>query len=410
MSLLILIDGLPWAVSTPDNTHGVDRVGCMDSLPVLDRLAAVGETGVLRFAETGREPEEGGAHVELFGCDLSSVCSADTDVPVGYAAALGLLGGEGDPAPDPGLTWCCLGFTHLYRKQNDLLFLSPERTGQTVEECRRLAEACLPAFMDQGWSLHVPEHEVLSASSPAMLLLSRPFSQDRPAAVRTTPLAALEGHALLNKQPAGRDASHFMQLLTGGQLSLARHPINLERQRLGRVVLNTPWIWGVGCGHGLVASPRKKTRGVCWSGHPVVAGLASQEGLTKAPLDEEADFVPLVAAVQRALAEGSVCVHFQQPAVLARHSLYGESTQFLKRLNDQFLEPLVRGVARMQKTVWVTSSCVLTQPGQEGAASPVAWVAASGRALSRKRRFWHRRRVGQGDALTVSEFRALWLA
>ena len=410
MSLLILIDGLEMASSSA--TH--ER--CAYALPVLDRLAATGRTGRLRFADGGRSPEEGGPYFEVFGSLSPGDFSLQHDLPLGYAVALGLANRDGKEKayPDPERTWCCLGFTHLYRKQNDLLFLSPERTGQTFDECWRLAEAFLPDLQEEGWSLSYhagrPAGERdFSENSQAMLLLSRAPSPENPAVVRTSPLLCLEGGSFGKLQPSGPYAQSLMRLLTSGQLSLARHPLNLERQRLGRVVLNTPWIWGVGRGVAFTSVAHSASQGHCWTAHPLVAGLARASGYHVASVDEMADFSSLVAAALAAMTTGSLLIHLQLPAVLARHGLIEKRQAFLKRVNDQLLEPLTQAMAGIQKNLLVTSAYSLASDGRADRCS-VPWVAACGRMLSQRKRFWHRGRLGQGDSLPYDRLRALWFS
>ncbi|MBF0462764.1 MAG: hypothetical protein HQL87_15415, partial [Magnetococcales bacterium] len=225
MTMLILIDGLEEMAAAPG------------ALPVLERLAATGRTGRLQF---GGEP-----CFDLFGFSAPGRGGPEADLPLGYAVALGLTERDGTGEPDPERTWCCLGFTHLYKKQNDLRFLSPERTGQTSAECWALVEALQPDWAEAGWSLYAPSRTTRGGRAGPV------FSRAADALVRTSPLDLLDGCSLRDRSPVGPDAKHLLPLLTVGQLILARHPVNQERQRAGRVPLNTPWVWGVGRGFGV---------------------------------------------------------------------------------------------------------------------------------------------------------------
>ena len=401
MPLLVLIDGLEMATSSDDHT-------LQDApLPVLARLAATGQTGLVHFSDDEREPEEGGAYFKLFGDFSSKRFAPDQDLPLGYATALA-LDTAGFHPPDPQRTWCCLGFTHLYRKRDDLLFLSPERTGQTQEACQHLAEACLSEFQAEGWMLHQrPEEDPAFSASQGIGVLSRAHSPETPVMVRTHPLSCLEGRSFRTHQPSGPHANILMRLLTNGQLALARHPLNLERERTGRVTLNTPWIWGVGDGLSLPSIPPTPTLGHCWTAHPVVAGLARASGHTVATMDEMADFSPLVAQIPNAMASGSVLIHLHGPALLARHGLTQERETLLKRVNDQLLEPLTQHLAERHHVMVIASSHALTHDGR-GSHQPVSWITASGRALSKRRRFWHRGSPGRGERMTPDRFRTHW--
>lgn len=399
MSLLVIIDGLE---TSPSSDHG-QRDG---SLPVLERLAATGQTGRLQLVDGTRRPEDGAPYFKLFGCMTPEHASLQHDLPLGYAVALGLA--DGAIFPDPKRTWCCLGFTHLYRKQNDLLFLSPERTGQTQDECWDLAKAILPELQEDGWSLGGQASRSLpsSKSTQITLLLSRDASPGNYIVVRTCPLVCSEGASFRQLQPSGPSAQSLLQLLTMGQLCLARHPLNVERQRSGRVALNTPWIWGVGHGMGFSSIPSVAQPGHCWTAHPVVAGLARARGYSVATMDEMADFSHLVAMARTHIISGTVVIHLQWPAILARHGLMEERRVFLQRVNEQLLEPLTQALLGTQKRMLVTSAYSLASQGY-GDHRPVPWVAASGRGLSQCKRFWHRGRFGEGETLTMDRFQTM---
>ncbi len=370
MPILVVIDGLD-----PD---------AFARLSVVDRLAATGRTGRLRFS--------GEPRFEFFGRLVASPVSPEWDLPLGHATALGLMDRKGTEWPDPDRTWCCLGFTHLYQKQNDLIFLSAERTGQSHEECWDLVEAVLPDLEEAGWVLHPPSR---LGSVP---LLSRSAALDPPALVRTSPLEELDGCSFRKRSPVGPYANTLLSLLTVGQLVLARHPVNRDRKQAGRLPLNTPWMWGVG--RGMACAPLHSAgRGYCWTGHPVVAGLARASGHALAALDEQADFSPLVTAIRSAMTTGVALIHLSLPAVLARHGLLDAHRTLLQRINDQLLEPLTRTLAGTQETMVITSLNPLSEDGH------CPWVMASGRALARQRRFWHRGRPGMGEEMSPV---ALW--
>lgn len=403
MSLLLLIDGLKIASASEYSEE--------EDLPIVHRLAAIGQTGQLSFTDQSREPEEGSPYFDLFGYGMATEESEARDLPLGYLTALGRVDREGMKEPDPTRTYGCLGFTHLYKKQNDLMFLSPERTGQTYEECRLLAESFLIDLQEEGWSIHDPNWDTIPSwqTMPATIILSCAATSDSPIQVRTRPLASLEGDSLRQSQPTGPYAKRLIQLLTSGQLSLARHPLNVERHRTGRVPLNTPWIWGVGRGDERISLPAKSVSGHCWTAHPVMAGLVRARGFQHLPMDESDNFSPLIAPILNALVAGPVLLHLHWPAFLARHGLMEERRAFLQRLHEQLLVPLVQGMIPTKKSLLVSSSYTLTSEGR-GENRPVPWVVASGRVLSKKKMFWHRGVLGRGVSLPLDRFRTVWLS
>lgn len=401
MSLLLLIDGLSIA-SAAEQSKAED-------LPILHRLAAIGQTGQLSFTDQSREPEEGFPYFDLFGYGQTTEESEERDLPLGYLTALARADRAGMREPDPTHTYGCLGFTHLYKKRSDLVFLSPERTGQTYEECRLLTETFQTDLQEEGWSIHDPDREDLPSwqRRPATVVLSRAPSAS-PIRVRTRSLACLEGDSFRRSQPIGLYAKRLIQLLTNGQLAVSRHPLNVERHRTGRVPLNTPWIWGVDRGDGLVSNVATVVKGCCWTAHPVMAGLARARGFQHNPFDESDDFSPLIDPILNALVSGPVMVHLHWPAFLARHGLMEERRAFLQRMHEQLFIPLVQGMIPIKKSLLLTSSYALTPEGR-GENRPVPWVVAAGGILAKKKMFWHRGVLGRGVALPLDRFRTLWL-
>lgn len=379
MPILIVIEGLI-----------KQDVAAAGLLPIMDRLAATGRTGRLDCI--------GDPGFELFGHTAPEWSGSEPDLPLGYAVALGLAEQSGGGWPDPNRTWCCLGFTHLYTKQNDLIFLSAERTGQSREECWALVDALLPDLEEAGWLLYPPSRHGLYG----VPVFSRAATLAPPAVVHALPLDALEGQSFRKRSPSGPYASTLISLLTVGQMILARHPINLERQRLGRLPLNTPWMWGVGSGE-VCAPVSQSYRGICWTAQPVWAGLASAGGFTVELLDEQADFTALLTPIQQAATSGVALVHLALPTLLARHGLLEPRQTYLQRVNDQLLEPLAHLLAQTKERLVIAATFAGTTETQ-GDPTPLLWVMASGRALTRNRYFWHRGRLGVGPVLNPDLF------
>ena len=371
--LLVLIDGLYVAGETPEVT-----------LPTLARLAAVGEGGRVDWGH-GNPPSADRALFCLFDQD-----GAAEDLPLGFVTAQGM-----GVAPDPEWTWGCLGFTHLLPKRNELIFLSPERTGQTATECWTLAEALTEPLREGGWRLH---------GGPASPLV---VSSQQPLMARTHSLEGLDGKPLHTFLPQGRDGQGLLQTLTAGQMILARHPLNLQRSKEGRMPLNTPWIWGLGDGRGLAGAAGSGVGGRCWSDSPLLAGLAALAGFAHAALHEAGGITP-ERVVEIAASPGIGLVYVRLPGVLARHGMARERRERLAALDASLLAPLAGLLAKRGGLLLVATPEVLAGDGG-GGGTPAPWVAAHGRALARGKRFWQRRRLGEGAVLSVDDFRKRWL-
>ncbi|MBF0184619.1 MAG: hypothetical protein HQM06_09560 [Magnetococcales bacterium] len=384
MTVLVMIDGLPPAAEQPAVSYEWDRLG------------AVGIGGRMRCAAA--------PWFTWFGQEALLAHCQGRDLPLGYLAALACLA---EPV-DPARIWCCVGFTHLYQKQQDLLFLSPERTGQRVEECWALAESLAPEWAASGWQLHRPALcDASAAGWPGYFLLSRaPGSSGESWAVASTPLSELEGTSLRARMPGGPQAALLMRTLTDGQLLLARHPLNLQRRQAGRMLLNTPWLWGFGSGQE-VARPPSGSPGLFCTADPVLAGLARTAGWQTAWLDEQADWQNLLAVIGQSLQAGLLVIHCSLPALLARHQAEAAWLESLQKIDQQLLKPLLALCGQTEQRVVISSF----HPAKQGGSAEsweVPWVMAQGRALQKKRRFWHRGQFGRGEIQAQSVLQAEW--
>lgn len=355
--------------------------------PTLDRMAARGETGRVFLAEGERPPEEGGAWFSYFGHPQPG---SDSDLPTGFFAALGC-----GLAPDPKKTWGQLLFTNLYRKQDKLVFLSPQRTGQTVAECQNLAEALQGEFAAEGWQVH------LSPGGGGLFCHT-----EQRLKVRTSPLATLEGADSFASLPRGEHYRSLHHLLTSGQLIIARHPLNLQRREAGRLPINTPWLQGVAPGPDMMVTGR--TKGHCWTQDPVVAGLAKAFGLHTTLLDQEEALPSLsLETVVAEAAIGLAVVHLHGPAVLARHGMASERLALLARMDQTLMAPLAREMAAQQGALAIVCGYPLAANGL-GVSAPAPWLISGGSAMVKDRRFWHRQHFGEGALLDVGAFVERW--
>ncbi|MBF0455705.1 MAG: hypothetical protein HQL72_12920 [Magnetococcales bacterium] len=381
MSVCILIDGL---LMEGDTAPGIFT-------PDVVRMAAVGQSGVLDLGTDSAHPERGDIYRNLLlGQDEAETPAA---LPLGYLSALGF-----GLDPDPKKSWASLGLMHLFQKANKLLFLPPDRVGLSVEEKRGLIEALKSEFAQQGWLVHYSE-----AWGKAVI------SSEQTLSARATAPSLLEGASFHDFLPQGEDASQLLSLVTTGQMLLAREPLNRQREAEQRLPLNTPWVWGVGTGEEYRCPPLSVGRtGCAWSGDPVVAGLARLSGLHPNHLDEQQGiqlaWVEEVAEV--ALRERAV-VHFQAPARLARLGLLPERQALLEEINHRFLSPLSERLAQGGGQLTLGTPARLNKVGQPIIA-PVPWLSIRGEAMRGKQRFWHRKKLGEGEPITVTQFCEEW--
>ncbi|MBF0285951.1 MAG: hypothetical protein HQL51_15990 [Magnetococcales bacterium] len=173
MPVVVLMEGLTATGDPP----------LAQACPRLAQRAAAGRQGRMLPCDPSRPPESGAF---LFQWFQGPSLPPEGDLPTGWMAALGC----GLP-PDPRRGWLRLGFTHLRRQREKLLFVSPLRTGQTAEERRELIASLRETWTEAGCGLEEGEGGRWFFTSP------------QPLRVATFPLPLVEGESAWDRLPAG---------------------------------------------------------------------------------------------------------------------------------------------------------------------------------------------------------------
>lgn len=98
---------------------------------------------------------------------------------------------------------------------------------------------------------------------------------DRPLDLATRPLPHCLGLPIDPALPGGPDGQTWRRLLADVQTFLHTHPVNRQRDALGRPVINSLWPWGAGSLPEQVACPYA----VIWGTDPHLAGLGQLAGI-----------------------------------------------------------------------------------------------------------------------------------
>ncbi|NGZ06847.1 MAG: hypothetical protein G8237_10880 [Magnetococcales bacterium] len=374
-SCLILLAGLTAADDPP----------LAKICPHLSRLATVGATGSWQAA-----PSVVAAIRKILFPDGS-----EKPFPWGYLTALGA-----GIAPDPEQTWALMDLAHLRQQRDRLLFLTHDLCHVAPEERAQLLESMHLPLYESGWQRHPladPAYPVLISARRSWHVSSMHWEQ-------------LDHRSFFDLQPTGPDALELLALITHGQMVLARHLLNRQRQQTGKPALNTPWIWGVGTGKAW-KTDREVTSGWGVATRTDWVGVAMAAGFTTVAwpaVPTGADFASTLAHWSTAdPGPGLVMVH--TPQVLWRQGKKAERLAWLQAWDREFLSPLTRLLARSHGTLSVIGDHA--DPGDE---KGVVWVTAQGRALTARRWFWQPMRpVGAettGSSMDEEALRRIWLA
>lgn len=382
----------------------------MSVLIVLDDLVAQGGAETCRFSpslfESHRFTKATGSGITVPSDDLMTRAPAlfflaatvfpgvvplscwEQRWPQGYLTALGL-----GLHPDPAVIWASVSLSHLRHLRDQLVFLHEAPPWITGSGAVALVDALRTPFADLGWAMHDPP-------GGERVLLSTPMA----CRAVVAPYETILGRSLHQVLPQGAGAGMLMQLLTTGQLVLAREEANRHREKQGLPALNTPWICGVGSGADFfdqVGAP-VAMRGCFWCEDPEYSGLAHQAGWRpldwetqkdNAVVDQNNELALGVARVVDAVGTGPVWIQFSPT-----------TNQRLHHLLVDFIHPLATALAK------TNAGLLLLARETQGEVAGYSWGYGRGRTLVSKRRFWHRRRWGQGDGLTMDLARALWLS
>lgn len=192
------------------------------------------------------------------------------------AAALRRTAGSGEMAPEVGAgktatnpeagDWLCLDPVHLQVTREGISLADPAQLELAADEAAALRDALQPLFADWGdVSASAPQHWELRLN--------------RPLALATLPLADAVGRPVDPALPGGADGKAWRRLLAEAQTMLHAHPVNRQRDALGRPTVNSLWPWGPGA---LTETPHTRFNAV-WSANPVIAGLCVRAGIPCLP-------------------------------------------------------------------------------------------------------------------------------
>ncbi|ABK44265.1 hypothetical protein Mmc1_1757 [Magnetococcus marinus MC-1] len=371
MALVLVIDGLtapgdaPWA----------------RWLPNLQRLAQVGKQGTLALPQGRFLPESLVPWMERLGIGYG-------EQPPSTAWFSAYHGRAAEPGPG---SWCHLGFTHLFRKQDDLRFVSPSRTGQSREEIQQIGHLLTSFLAHEGWSVCYQDQEGLVIHT------------ESPWQSRSLSMRVVEGASAGEIMPTGDDGKRLQNFSMALQLALARNPVNEARKAANRLPLNTPWFWGMGGAPDAAAAQRWQGAWLL-SSDVAVLGMGKWCGWqTKAlPEDEsnwrwDRDVEPYLK-----LARGEdVVMHLQGPAIYARHGMDEDRKRLMALWDRTHFVALERALAAAKVDLVVVEGFPLEEQGIGTVSTASRWFYAPAGRLLRPIRLWKRWFNGGGKQVSL---------
>jgi hypothetical protein len=166
---------------------------------------------------------------------------------------------------------------------------------------------------------------ILEAGSACLWFMRLPDHLD----IQTHTLYSVRGQSIYHLLPAGKNSGYWHALMNEVQMLFHQHPVNVGREREGRMPINGIWLWGEAC-----MSGKAETNSDCvLTDEPIALGMAVSEG---APCFE------LEHGLQNAGPDAQVLV---VDDTLQRAVAYGDHDAWvdgLGKLEAMFFKPLCR--------------------------------------------------------------------
>lgn len=179
-----------------------------------------------------------------------------TDVTGGGAAALAVRADL--PDIDHAGVWLRADPVYLRADRDHLRFYDAHVLALTLSEAATLAAEIEAIYVDLGWQFHV--------AAPDRWYLRIDAEPD----IRTYVPAEIIGRVVDPHLPQGADAKRWHTLLTEMQMVLHMSEVNAERERAGKLPVNSVWFWGNG------AAPELKPDGrTIYADDPLSQALAA---------------------------------------------------------------------------------------------------------------------------------------
>jgi hypothetical protein len=233
--LCLLVAGLFGPPSPPEE-------GALPALPALETLLARAEPQPARGR--GLEP----LLFSLFNVDTPE----DGDLPVAAVTRVLDLG-----VVDNGW-WLRADPVHLRPERDRLILADSHALDLTQDEAHRLVAEILEVYSADGWTLKAPRASrwyLKPARAPKMV---------------TTPLPDAVGRDIHPYLPQGKDGKAWHTVLNEVQILLHTAKVNDERERRGKLPVNSLWFWG----GGRLPRLRPVSWSCLWSAEPVSLALA----------------------------------------------------------------------------------------------------------------------------------------
>jgi 2,3-bisphosphoglycerate-independent phosphoglycerate mutase len=193
--------------------------------PNMDRLAAQGTLGLAHTVPEGYPAGSDVANLSVFGYNPADCYTGRAPLE---AAAMGVKLGPKDVAYRMNLVTLIASNSQVYMHDFSAGHI-------TTEEARRIVETISKELSDEGLEFY-----------PGISYRHLFVWRDGETGAVTTPPHDIIGQAIHKHLPEGPGADLLVGMMTGSQILLKGHPVNVERFEEGKAEANSIWLWGQG--------------------------------------------------------------------------------------------------------------------------------------------------------------------
>ncbi len=227
--------------------------------PAMDALAREGTLGLAVTVPPGLPAGSDVANLSVFGYDPRECYTGRAPLE---AAAMGVALDPGDVAYRMNLVTLLPGFHEVYMDDFSAGHISSE-------EARQIVGALAEGLAEDG-------HEFYPGVSYRHLMVWRGGEEG----ATTTPPHDILGEPIHLHLPRGPGSEELLHLITGSQMILKDHPVNVSRKEAEQKEANSIWLWGQGRAPRIEAyRMRYGLSGAVVSAVDLLKGIARMAGL-----------------------------------------------------------------------------------------------------------------------------------
>ncbi len=233
--------------------------------------------------------------------------------------------------------WLRADPVHLSLDRDRLVLMDATQLDITPGETSRLVAEIMEVYAADGWLLKAPHPErwyLKPARIPEMT---------------TTPLSQVVGKDVSAFLPQGPDGTRWHTVMNEVQILLHASAVNSERERQGKLPINSLWFWGGG------RLPRIKTPPWTrlWSGEPISLSLARLSATATESVPDGFD-----TWHRRASEPGQHLVVFAGADQASAHGNVARWREAMNRLEQNWMAPLLQALkaGKLSKATLITDA------------------------------------------------------